>query len=116
MEFDVMSILYLLISIILSVVVNSLFVWIAGRVLIGKEKAKFMDAIWIVAIGTILYEIMAIFNFGIIGSALVSVVSLGLIKHFFDCGWGKALGIAILAAIITFVLNFLLGVFHIGFF
>ena len=110
MEFDTMSILYLLISIVVSVVVNSLFVWIAGRALVGKEKAKFTDAIWIVVIGAVLNAIMGVFNLGIVGSIVAFVVWLGLIKHFFDCGWGKALLIAIVAAIIQFILAFLMAI------
>lgn len=109
MEFDTTSIIYLLLSIVVSVVVNSLFVWLAGRALVGGQKAKFTDAIWIVVLGAFLGGIVGAFLSGIVGSIVVFVVWLGLIKHFFDCGWIKAFVIALLAVIIQFVISFILN-------
>jgi hypothetical protein len=105
---DTTTILYLLLSIVINVVVNSLFVWLAGRALVGKEKAKFTDALWIVVLGAVIGGIIGAFLSGIVGSIIAFVVWLGLIKHFFDCGWGKAFLIAVLAVIIQFVISFVL--------
>jgi hypothetical protein len=42
------------------------------------------------------------------------VIILGLVKHFFDCGWLKALAIAIIAAIIYIVIATILVLIGIG--
>ena len=109
MALDMTTITPILISIVVNVVVNSLFVWLAGRALVGAEKAKFTDAIWIVVLGAIIGGIVGAFFSGIVGSIIVFIVWLGLIKHFFDCGWGKAFLVAVLAAIIQFILSFIMA-------
>ncbi len=48
MAIETMTILSAIDGIIINVVINSLFVWLAGRALVGAEEAKFTDAIWIV--------------------------------------------------------------------
>jgi len=78
--------------------------WLAGRTLVGKEKAKFTDGHWIAAIGTIIGSFFGFFFSGVIASIILVVVWLGLIKHFFDCGWLKALLIAIVAVIIFIII------------
>jgi hypothetical protein len=42
------------------------------------------------------------------------VVWLALTKHFFHCGWLKALEIAFLALIILYIIAFVLGAILIG--
>lgn len=109
MALDTMSILYLLVGIVVNVIVNSLFVWLAGRALVGAEKAKFTDAIWIVVIGAVIGGILGAFNWGLIGAIISFILWLALIKHFFDCGWVTAFIIAIVAAIIQIVIGFILA-------
>jgi len=109
MALDMTTITYILISIVVNVVVNSLFIWLAGRALVGAEKAKFTDAVWIVVLGAVIGGIIGAFFSGIMGSIIVFILWLGLIKHFFDCGWGKAFLVAVLAVIIQFVLSFVLA-------
>jgi hypothetical protein len=109
MALDTMSILYLLVGIVVNVIVNSLFVWLAGRALVGAEKAKFTDAIWIVVIGAVIGGILGAFNWGLIGAIISFILWLALIKHFFDCGWVTAFIIAIVAAIIQIVIGFVLA-------
>lgn len=110
MAIDMSNIVYVLISIVVSVIVNSLFIWLAGRALVGADKAKFSDAVWIVVLGSIIGGIIGAFLSGIIGSIIVFIIWLALIKHFFDCGWIKALIIAIVAVIIQFIIAFILGI------
>ena len=95
-----------LISTIVSIVVLSPVLWLAGRALVGKEKAKFTDAILIVVIGTLVGALFSYFFSGLIAAIIMLIVWLGLIKHFFDCGWLKAL----LVAIVTVVIFIIIGV------
>ena len=108
-----------LVTLILNIIIISPILWIAGRSLVGKEKAKFTDAIWIVALGTLIgfaFQYVSLFivkELGfigtIIGAIIMLIVWLGLIKHFFDTGWGMAFVIAIIAIIIYIVVAFILA-------
>lgn len=103
------NILYLLVAVVINVIVNSIFVWLAGKAFVGSEKAKFTDAIWIVVLGAVIGGIIGAFLSGIIGAIISFIIWLGLIKHFFDCGWVKAFIIAIVAAIIQIIVSFIIG-------
>lgn len=95
----------LFLEVIINLVVLSPVLWVAGRLLVGKDKAKFTDAIWIVLLGTIIGSVLGFFITGIIASAIVLFVWLALMKHFFDCGWLKALAISIIAVLIFVVIG-----------
>lgn len=99
---------------IIHIIVNTIIIgpvlWIAGRALVGGQKAKLTDGLWIAALGTIIGEIVGyFFERGIIVSIILIIVWLGLIKHFFDCGWLKGLLIAIVAVILFIVIAFVLA-------
>jgi hypothetical protein len=99
----------LAINIIINVIVLSPVFWISGRLLAGKDKARFTDALWIVIIGTVIGSIFGYFFTGIIASIIMLIIWLGLVKHFFDCGWLKALAISIIAVLIFIAIAFLLA-------
>jgi hypothetical protein len=95
----------LVISIIVNIIVIAPALWIAGRLLAGKDKAKFTDALWIVVLGTVISTIFqAVFELGIISAIILLIILLGLVKHFFDTGWLKALAISIVAVVIWIVI------------
>jgi hypothetical protein len=117
MALDIGTILFGLVGI---VVVLAIFVapslWIAGRLLAGKQKAKFTDALWIVIIGGIVFYFFNVFVQELLSSVLLSwlsyivllVIWLALVKHFFNCGWLKALAISIIALIIAVIILFVI--------
>jgi hypothetical protein len=93
------------IHIIINIIIIGPVLWLAGRTLVGKQKAKFTDGLWIAALGTVIGEILSYFFVpGIIVTVVMVIVWLGLIKRFFDCGWLKALLIAIVAIIIFIII------------
>ena len=99
------------VQLIVSIVVIAPILWIAGRVLVGKEKAKGTDAIWIVVLGVVISDIFHyFFGQGIIASIILLIILLGLIKHFFDAGWLKAIAIAIVAVILFVIIALIVGV------
>ena len=108
MALDTINVLSVIVSIVINVVVQSLFVWLAGRAFVGAEKAKFTDALWIVVIGSVISGIMGAINWGLIGAIISFILYLALIKHFFDCGWGKAFIIAVVAVIIQIIIGVIL--------
>ena len=109
-----MDFVALLIQIVVGVIIIAPILWLAGRALSGKEKAKFTDAIWIVVLGTVIGAVVGAYVGGLIAALIMFIVWLALIKHFFDCGWIKALAIAIIAVIIFVVLIAILAIIGFG--
>jgi hypothetical protein len=109
-----MDLMSLLIQIVVNVIVLAPILWLSGRVLVGKDKAKFTDAVWIVVLGVILGAIVNFFISGLIAAVIMFIVWLALIKHFFDCGWLKAFIIAVLAVIIFIIIVAILAIIGIG--
>lgn len=104
----------LLIQIVVNVIILAPVLWLSGRALVGEKNAKFVDAVWIVILGTIISTVFNSLFSGIIASIILFIILLGLVKHFFDCGWLKALAIALFAVIIFAVIIAILAVIGIG--
>lgn len=104
-----MDLVSMLINIVISTIILSPILWLSGRALAGKEKAKFTDAIWIVLLGISIGVVVGTFLSGLIAAAIMFIVWLALIKHFFDCGWLMAFGIALVAVIIFVVVAVILA-------
>jgi len=109
-----MDLVALLIQIVVGTVIIAPVLWLAGRGLVGKEKAKFLDAVWIVLLGTVIGAVVGAVFSGLAAAAIMFIVWLALIKHFFDCGWLMAFAIAIIAVIIFVVIVAILAIIGIG--
>ena len=101
MAFDFVA---LLIQIVIGIIVVAPILWLVGRALAGKDKAKFTDAIWIVVLGTIIGAVVGALVGSLISAIIMFIVWLALIKHFFDCGWLKAFVIAVIAVIVFVII------------
>jgi hypothetical protein len=109
-----MDLFSLLIQVVVEVIVIAPILWLAGRALVGKKKAKFTDAIWIVILGAVIGVGVGAFVGGLTGALIMFIIWLALIRHFFDCGWLKALAIAIVAVIIFIIIIAVLAVIGMG--
>jgi len=109
-----MDLVALLIQIVVGTIIIAPILWLAGRALVGKEKAKFTDAIWIALLGIVIGAVVGALIGGLIAAVIMFVIWLALIKHFFDCGWIMALAIAIIAVIIFVVIIAVLALIGIG--
>ena len=109
-----MDFVALLIQIVVGIIVVAPILWLVGRALAGKDKAKFTDAIWIVVLGTIIGAVVGALVGNLISAIIMFFVWLALIKHFFDCGWIKAFVIAVIAVIVFIIIAFILAVIGIG--
>jgi hypothetical protein len=113
-----MDFIGILIQIVIGTVILSPALWISGRLIAGKDKAKFTDALWIVFLGSIINTVVSLFIGNIVATIVLLIVWLALIKHFFDCGWLKALAIAVVAvvifAIVVAVLAIIFGILGLG--
>ena len=104
----------LLVQIVVGIIIVAPVLWLVGRALVGKEKAKFMDAVWIVALGTIIGAVAGAFIGGLIAAVIMFIVWLALIKHSFDCGWLMAFAIAVIAVIVFVIIVAILAFIGIG--
>ncbi len=108
----------IIIQIVIGTAILSPALWISGRLIAGKSKAKFTDALWIVFLGIIINTVVSAFIGNLIATIILLIVWLALIKHFFDCGWIKALVIAVVAviifAIVIAILAIILAIIGIG--
>jgi len=109
-----MDLIALLIQIVVGIIVVAPILWLVGRALVGGQKAKFTDAIWIVILGTIIGAVVGVFVGSLISAIIMFVVWLALIKHFFDCGWLKAFVIAVIAVIVFIIIVAILAIIGIG--
>jgi hypothetical protein len=109
-----MDLIALLIQIVIGIIVVAPVLWLVGRALAGKDKAKFTDAVWIVVLGTIIGAVVGAFVGSLVSAVIMFIVWLALIKHFFDCGWLKSFVIAVLAVIIFVIIVAILAVIGIG--
>jgi len=105
----------LLIQIIVSVIIVAPILWLVGRGLVGGAKAKFTDAIWIVALGIIINSFLGAYVHGLLGFIVTLIIWLALIRHFFDAGWLKALAIAIIAIIVLGIIAIILAALGLAF-
>jgi NO-binding membrane sensor protein with MHYT domain len=106
----------LIVNIIVNIIILAPVLWLSGRLLVGKEKAKFTDAIWIVVLGTLVGAIFGYFFSGWVAIIIELVLWLLIVKHFFDCGWLKALAISIITVIIFAVIVAILALIGFAFF
>jgi len=104
----------LVISIIVNTIIISPVLWLSGRAIVGKQKAKFTDAILIVILGTVIGTFFGAYFSGIIATIILLILWLALVKHFFDCGWIRAFVISILAVIIFVVIVAILALIGIA--
>lgn len=104
----------LLIQVVVAAIILAPVLHRVGKWFVGKDKAKFTDALWIGILGVVISAVISFFLGGILGAILgtliMIVVWITLIKHFFDCGTLKALGIAIIAGIIYWIITGILSI------
>jgi hypothetical protein len=102
----------LVIQIVVAAVILAPVLWIVGKWFVGKDKAKFTDALWIGVLGVLIGAVVGFLLPGwgaILGTIIMIVVWIALISHFFDCGWLKAIVIAIIAGIIYLIISLILS-------
>ncbi|MBS7626079.1 hypothetical protein KEJ51_03440 [Candidatus Bathyarchaeota archaeon] len=105
----------LLIQVVVSVIILSPILWVVGRAIVGGRRARFSDALWIVALGTIINSFVGAYVHGILGFIATLILWLALIKHFFDAGWGTAIIIAVVAIIVLGIVALILAFLGLAF-
>jgi len=117
---SVMGWIYIILILILIWIIVSIPVYIAAKIVTGG-KATFGQAMLATLLGPIVYVLVlsltSIFLGFLVGPyvlllalILAFIAWLGVYKSSFNTGWLQALGIALLAIVILFILNLILAI------
>ena len=104
-----MNVVGLLAGIVVGSIVTAPFLWLVGKWIVGGEKAKFTDAVWIGILGAVVNVVIGSVVGGSLGSLAQLVAYLYLVKTYYETGWGNAVIISVLAVIIMAAVFILLG-------
>ncbi len=105
---------YIIGTIIVGIIVQAPALWLAGRFIVGAERAKFMDAVWITVLGMILNAVIAMFVGGEIAGLVQLVAYLYLVKKYYETGWVNAAIVSVVAVVILIVVMFIIGMLGFG--
>lgn len=105
-----MSLTSVVAEIIAAAIIVAPVLWLVGRALVGKDKAKFTHALWIAILGVIIGAVLGMFIQGTLGLLVTLILWVYLIKHFFETGWGKALVVGIIALVVLMIVMAVLAV------
>ena len=95
-------------EIVVEIIVVAIVLWLVGRWLVGKA-ASVIHAIWIAVLGVIIARVIGFIPvIGEIGGIISLIVWVYLIKRFFATSWMKALIVGIVAAIVLYIVHFLI--------
>lgn len=104
-----LSIVGVVIGVVVGSIVTAPFLWLAGKWIVGGEKARFMDAVWIGVLGTVVNAVIGEILGGGVGSLAQLIAYLYLVKTYYETGWGNAVVISILAVVVMTVVLVVLG-------
>ncbi len=104
-----MDIISLLIGAIVGSLVTAPFLWLAGRWIVGGDKAKFTDAVWIGVVGAVAKTVIGAILGGGAGSLVQLVAYLYLVKTYYETGWGNAIIVSIIAVVLMAAVFIALG-------
>jgi len=112
------------ISFIVNLIVLSVVLYVAGLIVVGGKRARFLDAFVIALLGTVISTFFMVFLTEIpllkfdsrritmgagLGLLLSFVAYLFLIRYYYETGWLGALAVAILAVVVFIVFTAILS-------
>jgi hypothetical protein len=104
-------ILFTLINFLFNLAIMSGFLYIAGRLVVGKKRATYTDAFVIALLGTIFESACFLFiPWRIIALLLSIIIWLALIKNFYETGWLGSMAVAILAVLLFLIISLILAI------
>jgi hypothetical protein len=93
-----------------NLLILTLVLYLAGLVIVGGRKARFIDAFLISLVGTILSTVFFLFiPYSLVALVLSIIVWLFLIKSLYETGWLGAIAVGILAIVIFLVISIILA-------
>lgn len=96
---------------VVSLIVGGIGIYV-GVELLADSDVSFSNAIITALLGVIVYTILGFFNFiPIIGPLLLLILWIGVINFRYPGGWGTAVGIGLIAWIVTAIILYFIGTF-----
>ena len=101
-----------LLNFIIGLTILTIVFYIAGRVVVGRKRALFSDALVISLLGTVVANMVSLFmpSVPLIGLILSLVIWLLLIRHYYETGWLGAFAVAVMAVIVYVAILFVLSI------
>ena len=99
-----------LVSFVVSLLVLTAVFYIAGAIVVGRERATLSDAFVISLLGTVVNSICLVFFPPFVGLILSLIIWVLLIRRYYETGWLGALAVGILAVIVSVVILVILGI------
>ena len=104
------ELLFLIISFAIIFAVLSVIFYLAGNVVVGRQRASFKDAFAISVLGTlVLIVCLSVFSLEV-AMVLSLVAWLLLVRHYYETGILGSIAVGLLSVIIAVVILFLLNV------
>lgn len=91
-------------GIIVGSIIQAPILWISGRILVGTDQAKFMDAVWITALATTANIVLGSFVGSEVGGLVQLLIYLFLVSKYYETGWIKAAMVAVLNVVISAII------------
>jgi hypothetical protein len=105
-EIMIVNVNALLVRMIAAIIFSAPCLWLAGRWLVGKKKAKFSEAAWIVVLGVVVDAVVGVVINRSFAPIVQLVVWLYLVKTYFDTDWVKAFIISVVAVLVAVGVTF----------
>ena len=93
-----------IIGIIAGSIIQAPILWISGRILVGADQAKFMDAVWISVLATTANIVLGMFVGVEAGGIVQLLIYLFLVSKYYETGWVKAAMVAVLNVVISAII------------
>lgn len=93
-----------IIVIIVNSIIQAPILWISGRILVGTDQAKFMDAVWITALATTANIVLGSLIGSEVGGLVQLLIYLFLVSKYYETGWVKAAMVAVLNVVISAII------------
>ena len=95
-------------EILVSSIIQAPILWISGRILVGADQAKFMDAVWISALATTANILLGSYVGTEVGGLVQLAIYLFLVSKYYETGWVKAAMVAVLNVVIGAIVMYAL--------
>jgi len=94
-----------------SILIQAPVLWIAGRIVVGEDRAKLIDAVFITIAAVIANTVIGALLGQTLAGLVQLVVYLYLIVRYYETDWVKAAIIAVLNTVIGWIIMWILITF-----
>lgn len=95
--------------IIINVIMQAPALWYAGRLVLGKDRVEFIDAVKITAIFTVINAIIILYLNAEIAGIFQIIGYLYVVRRYYETSWKNSAIIALLMVFINIVISLLLA-------